>query len=137
METVMRSFLMLALPVFGSITMSGCSSEPPKPTLDVSAKQLVKAYKDNEIAADERYEDKVVRIKGKVESIDKGVFGGLSVTLDGGFLSFGNVVCEFGGSETDSLSKLKKGESVTVVGRVTGRTLNSGQDVNVEDCRIE
>ena len=132
-----RFFLLLALGVFCGIAMSGCSSEPSKPTVEVEAKQLVKDYKDNEIAADERYEDKVVRIKGKVESIDKGVFGGLSITLDGGLFTAGNVVCEFGGSETDALSKLTKGEQVTVVGRVTGRTLNSGNDVNVEDCRIE
>jgi len=123
--------------LFAGAAIAACSSEVGEPTLDVDAKKLVEDYEDNEIGADEQYKGKVARIKGKVESISKGVLGDLSITLRATLLFGGDVVCEFNDSQADALSKLKPGQWVTVVGRITGRTLNSAKDVSVEDCRIE
>jgi hypothetical protein len=118
------------------IALCGCGGAP-EPTLDVDAEQLVDDYKKNEIGAVERYEGKVVRIKGEVNSIDKGLLGGLSITLDGSFMWGADVVCEFDKSHAAALAKLRTGDDVAVIGRVEGRFMNSGGDVKVEDCRLE
>jgi hypothetical protein len=118
------------------ITLQGCGDVPSGPVLDVEAKRLVKDYEENEVGADERYKGKVVRIKGEVDEISKGVFGGLSVTLNGPFLG-GDVVCKFDDSEKAALAKLQPGDKVAIIGRVSGRFLNSASDVDVDDCRIE
>ncbi len=94
-------------------------------------------YEDNEVGAAARYEGKTVRVTGKVRSIDKGPLGG-SRSPSRQVCSW-EVTCSVRslGLKTDSIANLSPGDRVTIVGRVTGRVLNSGRDVNARDCRVE
>jgi hypothetical protein len=129
----------IVAPALFALVAAGCGGEaaPSEPELEVEAKQLVRAYRENEVAADYRYRGKFVRIKGKVSDISKGPFGGLVVTLAGPLLSFGDVECKFDDSHEAALAKLRPGDWIHVIGRVEGRFANAGSDVPVEDCRIE
>jgi hypothetical protein len=93
---------------------------------------LASNYDDNEVAADQQYEGRVLLVTGKVESITK-VFGSMSVTLQGKEMSFVGVQCFVAASEEDAVARLKKGAQVTVQGTCDGKSLN----VELKDCTIK
>lgn len=122
------------------LLIGACGGKPvssDEVTVEVTAKQLVSAYEKNEVGADEKYKGKVARITGKIEKISKDPLGRLSLQLRGSLLFGGDVVCEFSRSDAKALSDLEPGEEATVIGRIDGRLLNTGSDVNVENCRLE
>jgi hypothetical protein len=101
--------------------------------ITVTATALVQAYRENEVAADADYKDKVVHIDGVVASIQKGVVGEtVFVTLKGG--GFRNVRCTMSTSELNapSLKTLRVGGRATVGGTVSGLM----GDVQVNACLI-
>ncbi|CAN1721405.1 protein of unknown function [Hyphomicrobium sp. 1Nfss2.1] len=54
---------------------------PTKATVRVSANQLFNAYDENEVATDEKLAGKLIVISGKVQSVDKNVWGSIYVGL--------------------------------------------------------
>ncbi len=108
------------------------SARESEPALDVSVSQLVAEYDANEVAADEKYKGRTVRIKGSVDDIKKDILDELYITLSSGHV-LRSVQCYFDKAQTGTLAGLKKGARVTVVGRVDGLMMN----VLVKDCRFE
>ncbi|OCB00382.1 OB-fold protein [Clostridium beijerinckii] len=108
--------------------------EVKEEVVKVSAVDLAKAYEDNEVSADKSYKDKTAEINGKVSDI--GVVGGqtyivLSSEKD---MSVTDVQCFFDEqSEIDKVSNLKKGDTVTVQGKIDGKSMNVG----VNNCKIK
>ena len=103
-------------------------SLPPKYTL--SAKQLAKEYHRHEVAADLKYQGEIVLVSGRIQSIGKGVFGNVYVTIGGGFFFIGSVPCYLGTGSERLAASLSKGQRITVKGRVAG----SGR---LEPCHIQ
>lgn len=68
-------FLVIAFGSFGSNGSSSSSSastpraSEPAPDLAVGASDMVAAYKENEVAADQRFKDKTIAVTGEIESI--------------------------------------------------------------------
>ena len=110
----------------GASQAASRSSGTPAPqtvaTMDVNADDLYKAYEANEVAADEKYKGKLVKVHGFVKNIGKDILDNPYVVLGGeGFLD--GVQCTFpdNASSKKSLSEMNKGDSVWVIGEVEGK----------------
>ena len=95
----------------------------------VSSRTLWKAYDANEVAADAKYKDKKIMIKGQVTDISKDVFGNPTITLPGDGSGMLNVICQM--KDEAGVAELSKGQTVAVVGVVKGFVISS---VTVDDC---
>lgn len=115
----LAGFLFIA---FGSdeeqITEIEIASETPE--IEVSAEQLYADYEANGVAADEKYYDKVVRVTGIVNGIDRDFYEDIYVSLQGDEY-YGNVVCYFAESHVKEAAQLSKGQAITVKGLGGGK----------------
>ena len=100
--------------------------------IEISAVQLCQAYKANEVAADAKYKDNVLKVTGAVFKIGKGISGPY-VLLDGGELGLWQVDCEFSAQDEPALSQLSQGQPLVIQGRCSGLTLSY---VDVKNCTI-
>jgi hypothetical protein len=90
--------------------------------ITVSASQLYSDYKANEVAADQRYKDKVLQVSGTVDNIGKDIMDSIYVTLETG--TFGSIQCFFADKHASEAAQLRKGQSITVKGRCDGKMMN-------------
>jgi hypothetical protein len=91
------------------------------PEVTISAQQLVLAYDANEVAADEKYNGKVIAVSGVVEEIGKDFTDSIYVSLSSGDDSlWTSVQCSFGDSHKSAAAGLSKGEYVTIKGKCDG-----------------
>ena len=114
----------------GSKNSTDSTSEKP---VNVSAKELTKTYDENELAADEKYKGKMIAVSGKISNIAE-TLGNLTVSLEGHDI-VKSVMCSFDESEKSNITKLKKGQQVTLVGKGDGMT--AGLYVGLEECKIQ
>ncbi|MGB1307444.1 MAG: OB-fold protein [Oceanihabitans sp.] len=99
---------------------------------EVTANQLYNAYNSNEIAADDKYKGKKVAVTGKISDISE-VFGAINVDLKtGDGIGWTKVSCTM--KNRDIVSKLRKGQKITIIGTCEGLTLNVS--IDLEDCNI-
>ena len=100
----------------------------------VTAPKLFAAYDANEVAADEIYKGKTLRVSGTIDAVGKDILDAMYVTLSSGRqYSITNVQCMFSDDHKNALAGLKKGQSVTLLGTCNGKFGN----VLLKDCRIE
>jgi hypothetical protein len=100
--------------------------------MNVQAAQLTKEFEQNELAADTKYEGKMLRITGRVDKIDTDVWDDEKYILRlGGKWDIVGVNCN--DMSTDELATLKQGQTVTVIGK-----FDDGGDLGVEvaDCQL-
>ena len=99
----------------------------------LTARELFQAYDQNEVAADEKYEGKVLEISGRVEDIGKDITDTIYVTLEaGGGSGFFSVQCYFADTHASDAAKLSKGDGITVKGLCNGMVGN----VSIRGCSI-
>jgi hypothetical protein len=99
----------------------------------VSALELISAYKDNEVAADERYKGGVLEVSGMTDSIGKDILDTMHVVLKGGGeFEFRGVQCSFDDKHKGSLANLSKGQFITIRGKCEGLMGN----VQLRECEI-
>ena len=112
-------------------TSSSGAAATRSSAVHLNALGLLDEYDANEIAANERYNDRVVTLTGIVTDIGADILGTPYLTLPGrGGLSF--VQCMFDDQrEARRLVNLTKGQRVTVQGRVSGKML---MNVILRDC---
>lgn len=119
-------------------TLQGNNVEPQgeqkneEETIKVTAEQLYSEYKENEVAADQKYKGKMLEVSGTINNIGKDIVDNMYITLDTGEL-IASVQCYFKKSEEETVAGLKKGQEVTVVGKGDGFLLNA----QVKDCKIK
>src|SRR5688500_15904939 len=93
--------------------------------ISISAQALYSAYDANEVAADEMYRDRNLRVTGTVESIGKDILDLPYVVLKSGAkYSIGGVQCFFD-YNSPGLSSLSKGQTVTLTGLCKGKSIGS------------
>ena len=102
------------------------------PALEVSASQLYSDYEANGVAADEKYKNKILKVTGTVNTIDKDIMDQIYVTLNGSNV-IGDVQCFFSDDYVSDASQLQKGQKITVVGKCDGKLMN----VMLKGCSIE
>ena len=106
-----------------------------EPELNISATELINAYKENEIKADKMYKGKIVEVNGIVDGINSGIDDKAIVILsDGDEFSFDNVQCCIDDENQDKACELKKGENITIIGKEDGEI--AGQPC-IKNCKIK
>ena len=106
-----------------------------EPELNISATELINAYKENEVKADKTYKGKIVEVNGIVDGIDSDMDDKAVVRLsDGDEFSFDNVQCCIDDENQDKACELKKGENVTIIGKEDGEI--AGQPC-IKNCKIK
>ena len=79
----------------------------------MSADELFKAYETNEVATDERLAGKTVEVSGRVQAVDKDVWGEMYVSLQTAN-EFMPATMFIGAADKDKVAALDKGASVVV-----------------------
>ena len=83
----------------------------------IEASTLIKDYKDNVVNVNLKYEDKLIKVSGKVTNIGEDITKTVYITIGEENHTFYDVRCEFEYEEEISqVAELKKGEYVTVLG---------------------
>jgi len=108
---------------------SKTASEASSYTL--TGEQLHSEYEANKIAADTKYEGKVVTVTGTVSSIGKDVTDNAYVVIDG--MGLNGVQCLFPEGQESKLSQLSKGQEIVAKGKVSGQMGN----VLVRNCTLQ
>lgn len=99
---------------------------------ELTASELLVAYDENEVAADQKYKGKKILITGKVESIGKDIMDDSYVVLEGdGY--FLNVHCTM--KDENTAASMKKGRIYTLLGECEGGSVLGG--VVMRKCTIE
>lgn len=93
------------------------------PTIDyefVDIMTLLDEYQTNEVAADQKYKDKFVKVSGKVKDIGKDILNNIYVCInDGTDLTWEYAQCYFSDqSEVDKVANLAVGDTITLYGKV-------------------
>lgn len=101
-----------------SLNVSQDNTEPEIDYIVVTANDLWNAFEDNEVAAEEKYKGKPVKITGVISEINSaGTLTSANILLKADDAFFGCVQCNFNSSENaKALANLQKGQSVTIIG---------------------
>jgi len=98
------------------------------PDFELSATQLVKEFSADEQAASQKYNDRILFIKGKVSEIN---LNSTTVIIDAAD-STAMVTCSFYADESAQLKNLKVGDEIKIKGKCTGKLI----DVILNNCRL-
>jgi hypothetical protein len=114
---------------------SDSSESVGKPDVTVEAKQVLTAFEKNEAAADGKYKGKTLEVSGVVSKVDTEMFDEEKYIVQvggGGRYEILTVNCN--GLASEDVSKIKKGDEITVVG-----VFDDGGDLGVElkPCEIK
>ena len=100
------------------------------PDFVLSANTLYKEYERNSVAADAKYEDKIVKVSGIVQSIGKDITDTAYLVIGGtGFLD--GVQCMMPGGQESAVANVREGQFVTLKGKVSGEMMGT---VIVRNC---
>lgn len=96
----------------------------------ISADALYAEYDKNSVAADAKYEDKIVEVSGYVQSIGKDIADTAYLVIGGeGFLD--GVQCMLPEGQESLVGNISKGQYVTLKGKVSGQVIGN---VLVRNC---
>lgn len=84
---------------------------------EIAVDDLLTEYKDNAIQASLKYEDKVVKITGTIDSID-GDKDQVQIVLEDSVLMYRVVLIFTDSDEIEQISSLVSGDDIVVVGKV-------------------
>lgn len=99
--------------------------------IEVEGNSFYNEYMANPIKADEHYKGKLIKLTGRVDKIDREIFGEPYVTM--AIDNFKDIRLTFKKSEEAKVANLSKGESITVVGKCQGKLMTS---VALNDCLL-
>ena len=98
----------------------------------ISSKDLYNVYDKNEVDAENKYSGKTGMITGRISSID--ITGGKPSVKLIGIDSMSGVICYFDdNSQSSKISKLKKGQTITIRGKIRGKGILS---VCIDDSMV-
>ena len=118
-----------------SVSNENSNKKQMEPELNISATELINAYKENEVKADKMYKGKIVEVNGIVEGIDSGISDDAIVRLsDGDEFSFDDVICYIDDENQDNACELNKGENVIIIGEASGEIAGTPC---IKDCKIK
>ena len=111
------------------------ASAPAPAAVPVTATELTKAYKDNEIAANDKFKGKQLMVSGKIEGIEAGFTDKpelvLAANVDYGM---SNPRATLADSDLDKAKSLKKGQNIKML--CVGNSEVAGTPM-LEDCKIQ
>ncbi len=101
--------------------------------IEITAVELSRDYDNNKVAADAKYEDKDLKITGIINDIGKDIMDTPYVALDGLETRLFGVQCMFPRNDESQLVDLSKGQSITLIGKLSGEIIGS---VILKNCSI-
>lgn len=123
------------------LVVLGCNQKPEVANtpvaqaspLPIKADDLIKAYKTNEVAADQKYKGKLLGVGGVVSDISE-TLGTLQADLKpiSGEFELVTVKCVFDEKQRDSIAKLTTGKPAIFIGTNEGMT--GGLYVSLNNC---
>lgn len=118
----------------GSDARSASSTNTPPPeAMKVTAMQIINDYKDNGVAADAKYKNKLVEVSGVVDTIDKDILDTPYIALESyEYAIVDRIQCMFSRSDEAQLASVTKGQKITLRGKVEGKFGN----VIIRECQI-
>ena len=135
-------WLALSLDIIGSQdgtkTSTSSSSlsptETPEQIMQVNIRDILSAYKGNEVGADNTYKGNLIQVTGIISSIKKDIMDNLYITIGTGTqFEIPEIQAFFDDSMNNQLGQLRKGGKLTVLCRVEGLMMN----VLAKDCVIK
>lgn len=99
--------------------------------LGVTADELQRAYDANEVAADQKYRNKKLLVRGTVDSINRSIGDSHFVTLRGGSNMFNHPNAKMADGHTSYLAQLAKGQKVVLACDGEGMLIGSAM---LSDC---
>jgi len=100
------------------------------PDYVLSANALFNEYDKNSVAADAKYEGKIVKVSGTIQSIGKDIIDTAYLVIGGsGFLD--GVQCMLPRGQEGLVASVSKGQYVTLKGKVSGQIMGN---VIVNNC---
>lgn len=102
------------------------------------ANNLIAAFEQNETAANAKYLDKIIAVKGSIKKVEEDEQGYFSIILgDEGSMS--SVRCSMDPLHVKEIVNVKEGAEVTIKGACTGFNADEllGSDVMLNRCVIE
>ena len=110
------------------------STQPAENIIEVDPATLRAEYQENEVAADAKYENELLKITGTVNNIGKDILDDVYLTIETGEYLY-DIQCYFSdASQIDIVATLKDGDTITLIGRCSGLSLTN---VIVKDCEIQ
>lgn len=110
------------------------TNQAPAETINVTADELVKGYKENELAGDQKFKDKNLVVTGKIETIESGIADMPYIMLKaGGDMEFNKPQAHFNKEDTAMLAKLKKGQAIKL--QCIGNGEIGGMPM-LKDCKV-
>lgn len=117
-----------------STNLSVTSSVTQEKIMQVNIRDILSAYKGNEVGADNMYKGNTIQVTGTIGDVKKDIMDNLYVTLGtGARFEIPEIQAFFDDSKAKQLGLLKKGSKLTVVCRVDGLMMN----VLAKDCIIK
>lgn len=114
-----------------SETQSSKASSKTEEIIDVDYNVLYDEYKENEIAADQKYKGKKLKLTGQISRIGQDIINTPYIIIE--VKTFDGIRLDFKSSEKEKLANLSTGQTITVIGKCKGKII---LDVNLEDCVI-
>lgn len=99
----------------------------------ITAKALHKEFKDNEVAAEMKFKDKRIAVKGKISEIKTDLSGDPQIVFDVGNYGMDTVSCDFDKDDIASIANLRKGQVISVIGECSNQIMGT---VFIKDCRV-
>ncbi len=99
--------------------------EPEPADMELTVGEILTAYEEDDVAADEKFMNKILRVNGKVSLIDikdKLDIHYIRMTGSGGD-PWQSLQCMFDKKHSAALGELEKGQTVTVQGRYSGSVI--------------
>jgi hypothetical protein len=93
------------------------------PDYSLTSQQLFTAFASDEAAANKKYLDKIIQLKGKVTASSIDEEGLSSITLEGGDMMFG-VICKLDALAEHKRKDFAKGEEISVKGICSGMLMD-------------
>lgn len=128
--TIILGIIILSMIGSNSTKTSKDDQQIETPVLSVNAERLIQDYVSNQINADEKYQNKRVKIDGTIYEVGQDWSGGNYVMLREEY-DYNGIQCEF--KTKDELMNLYKGQYIILKGKVLGFTKGI---ILIEDCSI-
>lgn len=101
------------------------SDVAPKQVTQVNIEDILSAYKNNEVGADNIFKGQIIQTTGVIGSVKKDVLDNLYVILGtGAQFEIPQIQAFFDNSQNNQLATLNKGEKLTVVCHIEGLMMN-------------
>lgn len=109
------------------------ATEVQEPTIDTTAENIFNAYEKNEVAADQEYKGRNIRVTGTIDSINSGIGDGANVLLQTSN-QFSSVTTSGDDNFTNAAATLSKGQQITMTCVGEGEVIGTPM---LGDCVIQ